>query len=345
MESAEKLHNIEIEASRWRVLLSSGEATIEDRVAFNEWLGADPRHEEIYQDADCLWQAMAGMNHLRGYISQDSLGEQPPKAPASPRRRSLTHAPRRYWKIAGYAAAALLLLAVSLWHTLYQPASPPMEYATRVAETRDFNFADGSVVTLGARSKIRVRYDESERRVALLAGEAFFSVTKDPERPFVVVAGNRSVKVLGTKFDVHHGPAELRVSVQEGAVEVVRLQLFDAANPLPEAATYTLTAGQQMIAPHNNPQAEIRAFNPDQAGSWRTGRLIYDNTHLGEVIADANRYSTRRITLAGAGLAQLKVTGSYRIDRIEQMVKGLPKILPVSVESGPTSIVVQSRSE
>jgi len=76
-------------------------------------------------------------------------------------------------------------------------------YSTGVGERRTLTLADGSVVTLDARSRIQVKYRDRERLIDLDQGQARFDVAKDPARPFrVSAAGRETVLAFGTQFNV-----------------------------------------------------------------------------------------------------------------------------------------------
>ena len=67
----------------------------------------------------------------------------------------------------------------------------------------NITLADGTNVWLNARTTIQypITFNEKERLVKL-DGEAYFDVTKDKSKPFIVQTNNYNVEVLGTKFDV-----------------------------------------------------------------------------------------------------------------------------------------------
>jgi len=93
------------------------------------------------------------------------------------------------------------------------------------------NFAapDGTVITLGGRSRVAVRFSDDRREVTLLSGEAFFAVAHNPRQPFLVAVERNRIRDIGTKFEVSRGDAEIRVGVLEGRVEVTQQSASPAA--------------------------------------------------------------------------------------------------------------------
>jgi transmembrane sensor len=302
------------QARDWVVRLLAEGVGSDERLECAQWRAADTRHEAAYRRAEGLW------NHL---------GQWKELAELEPLHRRTD---RTYWLAAAATVAAVAIFAV--WYL--RPGSPPYspQISTQTAEIRDVTLADGSVVTLGARSRLKLAFSKSERRVQLTGGDAFFSVVKDPLRPFVVEVGDTLVRVMGTKFDVHRGPEQVRISVLEGAVQVMDKYTLTMARPL--------TAGQEIVAFRGQLEA-VRTVDPAKPGAWRKGRLIYVDASLAEVVADANRYFDKRIEFGAPQLAELRLTAAFRANQIDEMIHTLERTLPVDADrSAPDKIVLRA---
>src|SRR5262249_31967908 len=99
-------------------------------------------------------------------------------------------------------------------------ADDAQTYRTGVGEQRRVELADGSVVHLNSKSRVRVIYSDRARDFRLLEGEALFKVGHDAARPFRVRAGDNLIRALGTQFNVLRRPSGTTVQVIEGAVQV-----------------------------------------------------------------------------------------------------------------------------
>src|SRR5258708_1366213 len=105
-----------------------------------------------------------------------------------------------------FKAGTTLLFAVAIG--AYLAFAPNGErYATAVGGFALVPMPDGSKVTLNTDSQIRIALPDTERRVELSHGEAFFEVSKAPASPFVVRAGNKRIIAVGTKFSVRRDGA------------------------------------------------------------------------------------------------------------------------------------------
>ncbi len=95
-----------------------------------------------------------------------------------------------------------------------------LAYHTQTGEQHRVLLADGSVVLLDTASEVRVDLNPSERHITLVHGKAHFEVTPDPSRPFLVDAGEGTVRAVGTAFSVYRQGSVVDVAVTEGKVEV-----------------------------------------------------------------------------------------------------------------------------
>ncbi len=335
-ETAELPARVRRDAARW-VTRRAFEAA-NDEAAFSAWLASDRRHAGAYRAAKRAWSDLAAMGEMSEYRAL--LGAPTWRERLVARiRRSWRESGRPVWRMGRVAtpAAVLLLGLVVALSVLYPPAiGPRATLATRIAEIREIPLPDGSVVTLGARSRVALAFSARERRLRLDEGEAFFSVAKDPDRPFIVQVGDTLVRAVGTQFDVHKGPQTVRVAVVEGVVEVAPSR----APATPNVPRRLVSAGEAIVAPRDTSLQRLATLPAERAGEWRRGRLVYNGAPLIEVVSDANRYSPRPIRIADSRLADLRVTTSFRANQIEQMLESLSLALPLRIERQPDGTVL-----
>ncbi|MXP40733.1 DUF4880 domain-containing protein [Altererythrobacter soli] len=284
------------------------------------WRSLDPAHDQAFREAGRVWDMAPALESLIGEdwrSEAEALG----RSPLSRAREWAVRGKGRF--VLPAALAASLALAVFV-PGLFRP--PPVEVETTVAQTQLLPLADGSRVTVGARSDVQVRFSDDERRVTLASGQAFFDVAPDPARPFVVHAGKAEIRVTGTKFDVRRIGDDVEVSVLEGRVELRRRRLAGLLRESEPARV--LGAGEGSVLD------EGRAFTPTAPapvvpGEWRSGRLYYSEAPIAEIVADLQRYSTVPIRLADPEVGRMKVTTSFRSSDIDRFVANLEAALPV----------------
>jgi len=262
-------------ALAWWVKCDAGPLSAREQARLDAWLAADPAHRAALERAGRLFGDVRQLWAAR-------------RAPA--RRRSL----------AGPAAA---LLAASLAILLFVDEISlrlRADALTATGETRIVSLDDGSLVHLSAHSAIAIRYSAGERRLALLAGEAFFQAAPDAARPFVVEAAGATVTALGTAFDISlRDAAHADVAVIEHSVAVASA---DARKIVEEGRQTSFGAG--------TPIAEPARADLFKVGGWRRGRLIFEDEPLTSVLATLARYHSAYV-FATPGTRGLRVTGTF----------------------------------
>ncbi|MFV3075048.1 FecR family protein [Niveispirillum fermenti] len=283
------------DAIQWHVRMTEEPEDDALRRAFRHWLASDPAHAAAWQQAE----------RVMGLLAQGkSVAFLPPRtAPPSAPRDAISPRRRRRLGLAAVAAAALLVVAMTPQAVLRLRA----DHVTGTAEQQVLALEDGSRIRLAPGSAVRVRYAGDRRTVDLMAGEAFFEVSRNPDRPFTVTAGAAHVTVLGTGFNVRLGTGGADVAVRHGSVQVDR-----DGDTGGEAVSTTLAAGQWARLPWAGPAVRGTGA-PANVGAWSAQRLVAVAQPLSEVIADLRRYYPGAIVLTDPELGGRIVTGSYDV--------------------------------
>ena len=302
------------EAAAWVARLEGQAPAAEERARFDAWIAISPAHAAAYDEALRTWHdlaAMRGKEQYRALLGKPTLRE---------RIVNGVPGPRWFAAAAGVAAvAAFAWLAVSLG--LLPFPHQPTQVATAMAEVRETTLPDGTRVVLGAQSQLSFEVTANVRRATVVGGDAYFTVAHDSARPFTVSIDDVQVRVVGTQFEIRRRSGEVSVAVEEGTVDVARTN----------AAAVRLHRGEAVTA-GEGAQLTVHSVEPADIAAWRSGRLLYDNAELRDVVADANRYARSRIVIADAQLEGLRVTTSFRTSQVEGMIETLQAVLPLVAE-------------
>ncbi|MEL7043602.1 MAG: FecR domain-containing protein [Pseudomonadota bacterium] len=333
------------DASQWLSVVEDEAPSNETLKAFGDWLSDDPENAAAYDRVEQAWLTA-------GRLRSADVTALRVKRPREPIALPSVAKPERYGALRNalpFALAATVVLAVLL--VLQQlgagPSSPPeILHRTAVAQVREVLLADGSRITLGPAStliELDFQADSEVRRVILDAGEALFKVAADPERPFFVVAGTTEARVTGTVFDVRRVPGATHIAVAEGSVTV-------SSPPSPSARfrgdreRVALRAGEQVVADDADGLQRAKPIAPERIGSWREGRLAYDDATLAEVVADLQRHQPRTIRLADARAGAVRISGMFNGDDAEAVLATLTELFPIDLEQAADgALVLRSR--
>lgn len=330
----------------WDARLRSPECTDADRAAFEAWRDASPANRQAFDELQSmLTEGLRSVAHdpsVRSIreVALEAVGARKPWY-------------RRTWPL-GLAAAAVAALAIGLTvlQTETSNVEPPVAmpiFATAVGERSTTELEDGSVATLNTDTRIAISYTDDERLVTLVHGQALFDVAKDPDRPFVVVAGEQRITAIGTVFDVRFEGTEIEVTLVEGLVEV---QPDEASAPALTSSArrvepVRLVSGQSLrtSATGTDQPPAVETVDADQATLWRQGQVFFDDVPLSEAAAEMNRYSTVQIVVEDASLDMHRVNGMFRTGRQTTFVDAIEAYFPVSAEqTGDNRIVLNPRN-
>lgn len=194
--------------------------------------------------------------------------------------------------------------------------------------------ADGSRATLDTDSRARLVFTGTERNIWLDRGRARFTVAHDG-RPFLVHAGDSTVKATGTIFDVTiAADGAVTVALLQGSVEV-RDGIDMSAMP------HRMSAGQSLSFAVSSPVVTTAKLNR-RDGIWTEGLMEFDAAPLAKVVEAANRYGGH-IRLEGSDLAGIAVSGRFRIDMPERLAANLAKSLNLVVAHGSDGTILLHR--
>ncbi|MFD1216987.1 MULTISPECIES: FecR family protein [Microbulbifer] len=344
----------EDQAREWFMLRHERELTARETADFDAWM-AEPEHRASYQQLEEIDRSLAAIAASAEGARMRRAGEGVLNKPMQALTRALS---TLLSPVPAMAFACTLLLAVGVVYlSPLQQDQAQTTYRTELAQSREITLQDGSQITLGADSEIATRFTDAERTVELVKGQAFFTVSKDRTRPFLVNTPTTQVRVVGTRFDVQRGDS-VKVTVEEGIVDVTRHVVNAVASntqpdntrsnntssvsqdvPSLSPRAVRLTAGQQVRV---NPRgvSAITSVDANEVASWRRGKFIYRDAPLSEVVADANRYRPGHIVLGAPELSSLRVTASYSRDQVQSLVAMLEETLPVRVYREPGNRVV-----
>jgi transmembrane sensor len=323
------------QAIDWLVRLRSDDLSDGEMYAFADWLSQDHVHSEAFAAVENLFNDMVNtakrpvanvdisseLNQIHLDVNSTNKQEQRIHRPSS----------KRYtrWMASSVALAAAWLFAVILIipqqaHLLDNLLS---DYHTETGELREIQLTDGSRLLLNTNSAVSVKFNESVRQITLYHGQANFTVAKDAQRPFEVVADGLIVRALGTVFEVYKSSSnEISVTVQEHAV-AVRIQTEAHASAERNLSKVNVQQGQQLRYHPGDSLPQPKSIELSQADAWQQHQLFINDRPLSELIAELDRYRIGRVFLSDEKLKNLRVTGVFSLDNPDAVLNSVGKVL------------------
>jgi transmembrane sensor len=211
--------------------------------------------------------------------------------------------------------AAILIVTVGLGYLLFFIfRSPLTETSTEANVQSEIKLPDGSHVWIHSSSKIRYpKKFNKEKREVFLEGEAYFEITKDPTKPFLVHTHETITQVVGTSFDLRNFKRERHVE----------LTVFTGKVIFGSDAKVEVTPGNQAVFEKVNKKLfrkEVKGLN---ALAWKTKRLQFEDRPLYEVLADLTRYFGVRFEMKTKDKLNCHFSGNYSNPQLDDMLKAL----------------------
>jgi transmembrane sensor len=329
MAERETSRDIDQAASSWAARLDRGPLTPEEEEAFEAWLG-DPRSRGALLRAQALsmWSESA-----------QALGSGfDPAAFEAPERSRLAGVSRRRalaWT--GGAAAAASLAAVGFG----MPAFGAV-ISTKRGEIRLAPLEDGSTIHLNTESSVRVRYDQDQRLVTLVRGEAYFSVARDEKRPFIVEVDDCRLRTEQAGFRVRKlDKVPVDVLVNQGEVDVARPNLTASPRSLALNANTRLILSDptERRLSAEQPQPVVpEAISRELA--WREGKLAFEGESLEQAADTFARYSRTRIHIPDPDLAREPVTGLFAASDPVGFSRAIARVFDARLEQDGDDLVL-----
>ena len=204
---------------------------------------------------------------------------------------------------------------------------------TTRGQKMDVFLPDGTQVRLNSNSHISYpeKFSDDTREVTL-DGEAYFKVTHDATKPFIVHTGNTSTTVLGTSFNVHSDQKAVTVTLVEGKVDVSTA-----------TGVATLSPNQQAIIKSGSENINTQPVDVGNYTAWTTNSLIFDNIPLSEVFATMENWYNVDIEVNSKALNDCIITARYENESLENVMNSLRFMLKVQYQINDHAVVVSGK--
>lgn len=196
---------------------------------------------------------------------------------------------------------------------------------------------DGSRVTLNAGSTLRFpeRFNPHRPREVYLSGEAYFSVSKDTKRPFIVFTRESYVRVTGTEFNVtcYDDSDTQQTTLVSGSVKVGHNGM----------TTQTLLEpGMQALQRISTGEVKTYAVDTDEYTAWLQELFAFKDKPLGDIMQSVARWYGCSVVFENQACRSIRYTGKIaRNSTLEQVTEFFRRTAEVNVSLMPGKIVIR----
>jgi len=306
-----------------------GEGDTESRRQVERWINENPANQRYFEHFRIVWDASQRLS-LPPSINEDEAWQKFRKRTFGARTKEINTA--RSWRLpAMFKAAAAVVIGIGIIALAYfslRPGSPEVIFAAADQPATEM-LPDGSQVTLNKNSSVEYKGKRASRQLRL-KGEAFFNVTAERRKPFVIEVNNITVTVVGTAFNVRTTDSTTEIAVESGVVKVDN----DNSSTLVKAGE-TLSVGAKDAAPAPQ-QTTGRLYN-----YYVTKEFVCDNTPLWKLVETLNEAYDVNIVIENTGIRSLPLTTTFHNEPLENILQIISETLDVTVDREVDRIILK----
>lgn len=240
--------------------------------------------------------------------------------------------------------AAVLIIGLLFGFFINEFKDKPVLYCTSIAPKGSISqmiLPDNTVVFLNADSKIRYEVNSNKRqREVFLEGEAWFEVTKNEKKPFVVHTPYYDIKVLGTQFNVkaYKTDNEIVTTLERGSVQIISSGNVKICEPK------ILEPGEQLVYNKLGKFLEIKKVDTRIFTSWKDNKLMFVNMSLKELIVLLERKYGIDIEVQDNIILDYHYDGTIKNETIIEILDMLNETLTIQYKIEGQKIIIQNRN-
>lgn len=226
------------------------------------------------------------------------------------------------------AAAAILIIAIGLfWLNQPVPEKTLASGQTVISQ----QLADGSEITLNKQSTLEYPTTfKGKTRSVKLKGEAFFQVSPDKTKPFIIAVKDIQVTVVGTSFNIREDSSYVEVLVETGVVKVSR-----------DGQEITLQAGEKIQMPFTGKIQAKEQVTDKLHNYYRTKEFVCDDTPLWKLVQVLNEAYKTKIVIGKEELKNLRMNTSFYNESLDQVLEVIRLTFNISIRKQGDTIILE----
>ena len=283
---------------------------------FEKWIKANKKNQELFDYYYSDWKTLEHYNKMKSVNTDkawENLKQRLENDQLIPKENDKKKNINLWYKVAAMIIAFIALSWITFtWVSGNFGNQVKLAAAeNQIVKTR---LQDGSVVILKHGSEIAYPKSFSEKqRVVTMKGQAFFEVSPDQTKPFIVKTTNAGIRVVGTAFNVTENPIDHSAEVY---VESGKVFLYDPDNP---EVKKMLTPGKIGILKDNT--IRVTENNNPNYLAWKTKVFVFDGEKLENVFRELERAYAIHIDYEDDIIGQFKLSTKFDNQSVDTIIK------------------------
>jgi ferric-dicitrate binding protein FerR (iron transport regulator) len=307
----------------------SGEITHDEIMKLESWMGEKPAHRNLFNDYKKVWESLGKVADSSGINVHEEWKKLKGKMKDAGHHSVIFKSPAvKDFRFYLLRIAAILVIGLFLGITgiLINRNFGYITYITDNA-TISVQLPDDTQVTLNADSRLQIqRKFINDQRLVKLTGEAYFEVSPDPGKPFIINTGKIEIKVLGTSFNVsaYEDNDLIEVIVNAGQVAVTRDDVT--------TQRIILKPGNRGVFNKKDQSLKLSVNNDPNFLAWKTRQLFFEDKSLDEVLITLNKIYHSNVLIHGDSLKEERITASFNNQSLDAILNVLAATLDLNIK-------------
>ena len=307
-----------------------GEVSAEQARDIESWRLETPSNEIRFKRFQLIWESSKQLDLKDPIDAEDSLSRLKDKIndQRSDNLAIVQLKPKYSWL---KVVAALVLIGGVAWFYTTTQLVQSLKSTTDQLVKID-TLSDGSVITLNKNSVLEYpsKFREKQRLVVLAKGEAFFNVTPDQEKPFLIKSGKMLIRVVGTSFNVKLKNGAVEVIVETGKVEVSKGESHIFLEP-----------GEKITVSENSIALKKEMTTDLLYNYYRTKEFVADDTPLWRMVQALNEAYDTNIVIQNPAIKNLPLNTTFKNEALDDILDVISRTFKITVEKKQSEILLK----
>jgi len=313
----------------------AGEASPAEAIQLETWLAASPANKQFFEQVSNVWNALSSeenctipdkaafLKEIKNRVSQPGLSKT-----------------IRYKKALAFTKIAAAIIGLAGAVILFTVLTKKQPTPATIAITRQTGqniltdtLPDGTIATINDHSRLQYPGEFTGNREVQLNGEAFFNVTHNAFKPFIISAGPVHIKVIGTSFNVRRRTDSIEVVVRTGVVRMYN-----------DKDSLTLKAGKKGIYRISTQQFSLLENYSANEVAYATKIFNFENATLKEIAAQLQKAYGIKIVITNKDLEACTMSSSFDNKSIEYIFEVLAMTLNIQYRIEQKTVYISGTS-
>lgn len=308
-----------------------GETDADENAAVEFWLKADEKNLNYYNGFKKIWEDSLLIAAENKTIDEDAAWKRLQNRIQDKDVQVLT--PKKssvYWL---RIAASILLISTLGWlgYSYFENKSNTLIQIYASNSTLNDTLPDGTTVTLNKNSSLSYTSKfKGKTRPVTLKGEAFFNVSPDKTKPFIITINDVTVQVVGTSFNVKNKNGKTTVDVETGIVKVSK-----------NKDQVELRHGEKVVIADHKPELLKSRSKGRLYNYYRNKELVCDETSLQELVEALNEIYNVNIIIKNPSLKEKPLTTVFKDQSLDQVLEVIQETFRIEIERKNNQILLE----